>query len=126
MSVHYLTAILARLARRRFDPPVRYVAGELRVIACGPRFPELLALAFAPIRRNAVDNVTVLTCLLQALETLAGLTGSPTRRQALLQQAQQLGEVIQRHIPWPVERQALTAQSAHVIQLLNRVSAPYV
>jgi hypothetical protein len=68
----------------------------------------------------------MLTCLLHALETLAGLTDRPTRRQALLQQAQQLGEVIQRHIPWPVERQALTAQSVHVIQLLDRVSAPYV
>lgn len=119
MSVDYLTAILTRLARRRFPAPWRYAAGTLRVLACGPTFPALLALAWDPIRRNAAGNVTVLAHLLGALEILAGQTASPTRRRALLQQVRHVDEVVQRSIEAPADRQALTLQSLRVIRRLE-------
>lgn len=126
MSVDYLTAILARLARRRFEPPLRYAEDKLRVIACCPTFARLLAVAFDPIRWSAVGNITVLARLLEAVELLADLTTSPTRRQALLQQAQQVHDTIQRSVTPPMERQALIVQSRRVVQCLDGTSTPNV
>jgi uncharacterized membrane protein len=118
MSVDYLTAILVRLALRRIASPRRYVDGQLRVIARGPTFATLLATALDQICRNAAGNVTVLACLLQAVETVAGVTTSYRRRQALRQQVQRLEEVIHQSIALPGERQALTNQSQRLAQLL--------
>jgi uncharacterized membrane protein len=119
MSVDYLTAILVRLALRRVASPRRYVDGQLRVIACGPTFVTLLATALDQIRRNAAGNVTVLACLLHAVETVAGVTTSRRRRQALWQQVQRIDNVIQQSIVLPEERQVLTNQSRRLGQLLT-------
>lgn len=51
--VQYLGAILVRLATRKIPSTTRYFEGHLRVIARGPEFPELLALAFDEMRRAA-------------------------------------------------------------------------
>jgi len=118
MSVDYLTAILVRLALRRIASPRRYVDGQLRVIARGPTFATLLATALDQICRNAAGNVTVLARLLQAMETMAGVTTSHRRRQALRQQVQRIEEVIHQSIVLPGERQALTNQSRRLGQLL--------
>jgi uncharacterized membrane protein len=121
----YCMAILARLARRRLGPPCHYYAeGTLRVITCGPTFVALLARAFDSICWYAAGNVTVLAHLLRALETLAQLTESLTRRQALRQQAQQLYGVIRQSVVWPGERQALTSRCVGVSQLLDRSFQP--
>jgi uncharacterized membrane protein len=118
MSVDYLTAVLVRLASRRIASPRRYVDGQLRVIARGPTFVTLLTTALDQIRRNAAGNVTVLARLLQAVETVAGVTTSQQRRQALWQQVQGLDEVIQQSIVLPAERQALAQHSRRLGQLL--------
>jgi uncharacterized membrane protein len=118
MSVDYLTAILVRLAPRRIASPRRYVDGQLRVIARGPTFTTLLATALEQIRRHAAGNVTVLARLLQAVETVAGVTTSPRRRQALWQQVQKIDDGIQQSIVLSGERQALSGQSQRLDALL--------
>ena len=123
MSVNYLTAILGRLARRRIASPLRYEAGELRVIARGPTFASLLAESFDQIRQNAEQNVAALTHLLQALETLAGLTKSAEQRAALLEQVESINEVAHRAIAAPGERARLTTLSARLIERLDRYGA---
>jgi uncharacterized membrane protein len=75
-------------------------------------------MALEQICRNAAGNVTVLARLLQAVETVAGVTTSYRRRQALRQQVQRLEEVIHQSIVLPGERQALTNQSRRLGQLL--------
>jgi uncharacterized membrane protein len=118
MSVDYLTAILVRLAPRRIASPRRYVDGQLRVIARGPTFATLLATALDQICRHAAGNVTVLARLLQAVETVAGVTTSPRRRQALWQQVQTIEDVIQQSIVLSRERLALSRQSQRLDALL--------
>lgn len=107
--VDYLTAVLARLATRQFESLHRMDEGELRVIARGSTFPDMLGKAFDQIRQNAAGNVTVLLSLLQALEVIAVRTKDAHRRQALWRQADQISEVANRTIPAPRDRDELDA-----------------
>jgi uncharacterized membrane protein len=74
ICVDYLTAILARLAPRQVETPLRMDQGQLRVIARGPTFRSLLDEAFDQIRQNAEGNVAVLIRLLEVLNIIAGFT----------------------------------------------------
>jgi uncharacterized membrane protein len=112
ICVDYLSAVLARLAVRQFESPNRLDHGELRVIARGPTFPDLLGQGFDQIRQNAAGNVTVLVSLLQALEVIAVRTQDPRRRQALKRQADLIADAAERSIPAPRDREGI--QSALV------------
>jgi uncharacterized membrane protein len=109
MCVDHLTAILARLASRRFPAARRYEGGELRLITVAPTFEDLLAGSFDQIRRNAEGNVAVMTRMLGALETIGTLTASPRRRRAL-------GE----HVQWIAELADRTVGSAHDLERIKR------
>jgi uncharacterized membrane protein len=98
MCVDYLTAILARLAVRKFPASHRYEGGELRTITIAPTFEDLLTEAFDQIRRNAEGNVSIMARTLGALDMLAGLTASPRRRTALRAQVQWIAELAERTI----------------------------
>jgi uncharacterized membrane protein len=114
MCVDYLTAILARIAPRQIPSSHRYEEGELRVIAKGPSFESLLAESFDQIRSIAKGDVAILSRMLDAINTLATLTASPHRRQALREQVQWIAELAER-----------TVESAHdrarIGTLLTRV-----
>jgi len=112
LCVDHLAAILVRLARRHIDSPYRYEGAELRVIACGSTFADLLSGAYDEIRRNGAGHVTVSSRLIGALNQLAGVTTSRQRRQALLDQALALQEAVQRSICAPAEREEL-AHACH-------------
>lgn len=98
ICVDYLTAILARLASRKFPALRRYDGGELRVIAMAPTFEYLLTEAFDQIRRNAEGNVSVMSRMLGALDAIASLTDGPRRRLALREQVQRIVELADRTI----------------------------
>ncbi len=112
----HLSAILARLAARRFESPYRLDEGELRVIARGPTFHDMLAEAFDQIRQNAPGNVAVLLALLTALEVIADRTHNAQRRAALRQQAGLIGDAARRSIPEPRDVQSVEA----VVERLDR------
>jgi uncharacterized membrane protein len=78
--VRYLTAILLEAVARRIPSPLRFFEGELRVIARGPTFSDLLAEAFDEIRFNASNNPRVLLVLARSLEALVRATCSTHRR----------------------------------------------
>lgn len=78
--VQYLGAILVRLASRRIPSEMRYSEGRLRVIARGPDFAQLLALAFDEMRRASRGNVRMLENLVCAIENIDGVT--PSSRKA--------------------------------------------
>lgn len=112
--VDYLGAILARLAARRVEPPSRFEGGGLRVIACGPTFPGLLAGAFDQIRQNAEGNVAVLTRLLEILATIDGQTSDDRRRDAIRQQAALVAETAERSVSSAHDRVTIqTAKARH-------------
>ena len=108
--VHYLSAILARLASRRVESSYRMDTsehgGELRVIARGPTFEGMLAEAFDQIRQNAQGNVAVLLAMLTALEVITGRTVDAPRLDALRVQVGLIGDAARSSIPDPHDRQA--------------------
>ncbi len=101
ICVDYLSAILIRLAPRRIAASHLTDQGELRVITRGQSFGSLLAEAFDQIRRNAAGNVAIMTRILDALQTIAGMTPSPTRRRAIREQVQCIAELAGRTIGSP-------------------------
>ena len=114
MCVDYLTAILARLASREIPSSHRYEEGELRVITIGPTFASLVAESFDQIRGSANGNVAIMLRMLGALQTIASLTASPSRRRALREQMQQIAELAERTIESAHGRAKL---EAHLMRL---------
>ena len=119
MCVDYLTAILARLASRGIPSAHRYEEGELRIIAIGPTFANLVAESFDQIRGSAIGNLGIMLRMLGALQTIASLTASPSRRQALWEQAQWIAELPERTIESPHDRVRFESRLARVREALQ-------
>jgi uncharacterized membrane protein len=119
MCVDYLTAILGRLADRRLATSHRLEEGQLRMIARGPSFESLLAEAFDQIRQNAAGNVAIMARMLGALQTIAGLTASPSRRRALREQVQWIAELAMRTVASPHDRARVERRLALVGEALE-------
>jgi uncharacterized membrane protein len=119
MCVDYLTAILARLSVRQFPPAHRYDGESLRVIAMVATFEGLLAEAFDQIRASAEGNVAIMARMLGALNTIASLTVSPSRRRALDEQAQWIAELADRTIESPHDRARIETRLMQVREALE-------
>lgn len=119
MCVDSLTAILARLATRKFPALRRYHEDELRVIAMAPTFESLLSSAFDQIRRNAKGNVSVMSRMLGSLDVIARQTNSPCRRLALGEQVQRIAELAARTIDSAHDRARLEARLLCVRKALD-------
>ncbi len=118
MCVDYLAAILVRLAARRIAVSPRLDQGKLRVIARGPSFESLVAEAFDQIRQNAAGNVAIMSRMLGALQTIASLTASPSRRRVLREQVQWIAELAERTIESPHDRARVESRLARVREAL--------
>jgi uncharacterized membrane protein len=123
--VDYLTAILCYLAPRNFPSHVHYEEGKLRLITTGPTFASLLAASFDQIRRNAKGNVTVMTRMLGALQTIATVTAAAHRREALREQAQWIAELACRSIDSPHDLAAIDTRLANIFLALEEKSAAF-
>lgn len=110
--IDYLAAILARLAGRCIESPLRSDGGELRVIARGPTFRSLLSDAFDQIRQNADGNVAVLVRLQQVLAIIAGRTSDEGRRNELRRHAALIAETAERSVPAAHDRATIQAAQA--------------
>lgn len=120
ICMDYLTAILARLATRRITTSHWMDdQGELRVMARGPSFESLLSEAFDQIRQNAGGNVAILSRMLGALQTIAGLTASPSRRWLLRQKVAEIAEAAERTIESPHDRVRFESRLARVREALE-------
>ncbi|MDZ4345527.1 MAG: DUF2254 domain-containing protein [Candidatus Binatia bacterium] len=121
MCVDYLTAILARLASRPIPSSRRSEDGELRVIAIGQSFASLVAESFDQIRGSAIGNVAIMLRMLGALQTIASLTASPSRRRALRDQVQWITELAERTIESAHDRARFESRLARVREALDTV-----
>ncbi len=119
MCVDYLTAILARLATRKFPPLRRYDEDELRVIVMAPTFESLLRSAFDQIRRDAAGNISIMARMLGALDVIASQTDSPGRRRALGEQVQWIAELADRTIDSAHDRAELEVRLMRVRNALE-------
>jgi uncharacterized membrane protein len=119
MSVDYLTAILARLASRSIPSSRRYEDGTLRVITIGPTFEGLLAESFDQIRGSAQGNVAIMLRMLGALQTIAGLTTSPSQRRALGDQVRWIAELAEHTLASAHDRARIETRLARVREALE-------
>lgn len=119
MCIDYLTVILARIAPRQFPSSRCYEEGELRVIAKGPSFEDLLAGSFDQIRNSAKGDVAIMSRMLGAFQTIASLTGSPKRRQAIREQAQWIAELAERTLKSSHDRARIDTLLARVRETLE-------
>ncbi len=119
MCVDYLTAILARLATRKFPSSHRHEEGELRVITIGPTFAGLVSKSFDQIRGSAVGNLGVMLRMLGALQTIGSRTTSPCRRRALREEVQWIAEMAERTIESPHDRERFESRLANVREALG-------
>jgi uncharacterized membrane protein len=119
MCVDYLTAILARLASRSIPSSHRYQEGEVRVIAIGQSFASLVAESFDQIRGSASGNVAIMLRMLGALQTIASVTVSPSRRRTLREQMRWIAELAERTIEIPHDRARFESRLARVRQALE-------
>jgi uncharacterized membrane protein len=117
--VDYLTAILARIAPRQIPSSRRYQEGELRVIAKGASFESLLAESFDQIRSLAKGDVVIMSRMLDAFQTLAGLTGNPARRRSLREQVQWIAELAERTVEFAHDRARIDTRMARVREALE-------
>jgi uncharacterized membrane protein len=123
MCVDHLTAILARLADRRFPLSYRYEGETLRVIAIVPTFEDLLADAFDQIRGSAGGNVAIMTRVLGALETISSLTITPSHLRALGEQAQCIAELAERTLESAHDRERIEVRLERTRQILESEAA---
>jgi uncharacterized membrane protein len=119
MCVDYLTAILARLACRRFPPSHRYEGETLRVIAIVPTFESFLDEAFDQIRGSAQGNVAIMARMLGAIDTIASLTTSPRGRKALREHLQWIAELADRTIESAHDRARIERRLTHVSEAID-------
>ncbi len=135
ICVDYLTAILSRLAARRFPSRYRFVAGRLRVIAKRPSFADLIDLAFHQVRQNAGGNVAVILRSLHALEIVARCTQnadetlSPAKRlerqSDIIRHAKMFAETARTSIEFPDDRAHVEEHIARVMKNLEQTSHQY-
>ncbi len=115
LCIDHLGAILVRLAPRRIESYRRAVDGTVRLLARGPTFESLLALAVDEIRQSAGANVGALTRVLAMLESVASCTPSPERRQLIAAHVAQVGDAIEADVPSPHDRSRLREQVARAL-----------
>jgi len=99
LCIDRITQILACLAVRRIETPFRASEGELRVVARGPSFSDLVHVAYGALRSEARGNAMVLMRLVWSLEELAAVTTDTSRRRVLADQAERTLRHIQQQEP---------------------------
>lgn len=83
----YLTAILARLARRSLEPHSGVWEKRRALIVRGPSFSDFLRHAFEPVRLHANGNFAIYEHMLHALHALVPCATVPGYRAALQREA---------------------------------------
>ena len=112
--IDYAAVILSRCASRRFESPYHFEHGELRVIARGPTFEHLAALAFDQIVENAEGNTAILVRLLTAVEQVAEVARTPQRRRVLMRHVRVVAEVADRSVKSSYARSVVEEHVARV------------
>lgn len=118
LCIDRLTQLLMSVATRQVETPLRREGDELRVIARGVSFADLVDLAYRALGHDAAQQPLVMERLLASLERVAAVTDSPGRRAALRQQAAHLADHVREVMRSP-ERHALLARAARLEGVLS-------
>jgi uncharacterized membrane protein len=94
----YLSAILARLAARKFPSLQRVEHGELIFLGMAPNFASLLGEALNDIRGSAGGNTAVIVRIAHVIEVIGSRTRRPLRLAALHEHLDRLCEMARQTI----------------------------
>ena len=119
--IDHLGAVLSRLSTRHIPSPWRFRDGHLRLVAHGPEYDEMVAIAFVSIAWHAGDHVEVYARLVDALGRIARITTDPQRREAL---ARTLDVVLARAARADLPSQPLEAIDRQGGDLRRRLRGP--
>ena len=112
--IENLSVILQRCAARRIESPYRFDHGELRVIAQGPTFERLIALAFDQILENAEGNTEIITRMLTAIGQVVEVARNTERRCMLMKHVCVIAEVADRSAKSDYARRIIEEHVARV------------
>jgi len=119
--VHYLSAVLIRLAARRIPAPLRRdEGGALRVLARSTDFRSCADLAFDQIREYARTDVAVTLQLLQSIERLAHTLRTEEQRDVLETHVWKISRGSAEGIGEPVDREAVNRRLRAAMEALGR------
>lgn len=121
--VDQLGALLARAGARRIPGGMRSTGGVPPLIARGPSFDGLVALALDDIRRHAAGNVRVLLRLCDAIAVAGRHTATAGRRQTLAAQIALVEETAMRSVPAANDRATIGERVREVRTALERPAA---
>ena len=93
------------------------------MIAKGPSYESLLAESFDQIRSRAKGDVAIISRMLDAFQTLAGLTASPHRWWALREQVQWIAELAERTVESAHDHARIETQLVRVRETLEAEAA---
>lgn len=119
MCIDRLCELLVHLAGRHIPGPYRSDAKGLRVVAKGPDFESMTALAFDTIAGHAGGDAAVLAHLLGALETLRCSTDDPARLRSLQRRAALIESAIASSATLPSRRAGLLEQAGRLSRRLS-------
>lgn len=115
-----LSAGLSRLAQRDFPSPYRYDdEHNLRVIAEGVTFEELVDSAFNQIRQYSKPDVAVTIRLLEAIACIATYTRNSKQREALRRHAEMILNSSREQITQDQDRKDVQQRYHQVIKALG-------
>ncbi len=119
--IDQLGALVVRLGDRHFEGPYRAVDGRLRLIAVGPDYASMVALAFDAITDHAAPDAQVYAKLIATLDSVAAATRDADKRRALLAQLDvMLAQIV--HAKLAPQRQAPLLREGALVRA--RWSAP--
>lgn len=120
--IDYMGSLLRRVAGREMPSRYRYdEQGRLRMIAQGPTFKSMVALAFDQIRTAGQSQAAVGLRVLEVLEDLATATESPKRRRVLLEQANLMGKAADTGVQDERDRERINEQLERLRDALRDV-----
>jgi uncharacterized membrane protein len=119
--IDHLSVILSHSAKRCLATRLKYEAGTLRLIACGPIYPGLVSLAFDQILENAKGNTEIMIRVLIALQKIGEATSHPVRRNTLIAKVRELAETAGRSIESTFARDRVQRQ----LTLTGQALEPY-
>lgn len=108
--IEHLGALLLHCSRKCMRPAHRYEKGQLRVLALGPDFTDLLGLAFDQILESAAGNTEIMLRMLAAVHLIAGSLESDPRMGALTTHLIAIEEAAMKTIASSAARGALNRQ----------------
>jgi uncharacterized membrane protein len=114
LCIDRLSELLVRLARRRIAPRGRRDGGGLRVIARGPTFAGLVALALHDLCESAAGKPAVLGRLVTALERVGRETANAQRVAVLSEALRRVAACTARSVREPADREALLRRAAQL------------